>query len=162
MKEEKPDLVAWLAEIADYVPPRPDSRRFDELRDFDGVWSRGIDLLRFAMDRLAAASAAIGAPQPGHYLFRFPLGYSNALGFWNESDWDKLGIDFEPPSIHVIASSDFLPIDCEEYRRPLSLPLTHVLPMHAMYRCARSQHDLASDIREFYSDIFVLIDRPAP
>jgi hypothetical protein len=162
MKEEKPDLRSWLAEVADAVPPRPDSRRFDALRDFDGVWSRGIDLLRFAMDRLADASTAIGKTHAGRYLFRFPLGYSTALGFWNESDWDKLGIDFEPPSIHVIVSSDFLPIDCEEYRRPLSLPFTHALPMHALYRCARSRQDLATDIREFYSDIFVLIDRPTP
>jgi hypothetical protein len=89
-------------------------------------------------------------------LVYIPLGISENIKFWDDSLWNIVGDDFEPPSLYINRNREIMGLYVEEYKCPVDLPFECEYPIQPIYRCFRYYKYLDFDW-EFSIGIYMYI-----
>lgn len=119
----------------------------------------GIELIQYVREILLSVVLQLRTSSAGHgircVVVFLPVDVTDELMPWTPEVWDSLTCADEPPSLYVIRDEQVFNDDCEEYRRPVPMPLEDSHGLKAMFRSFRDQ-DAIDNSWEFTSGIYVI------
>ncbi|MEA2720191.1 MAG: hypothetical protein QOJ39_2055 [Candidatus Eremiobacteraeota bacterium] len=143
----KASLQEWLGRAFTDRPREVDDIHSDELV---GPWANvhdGIEWVMYGCEAIKSVRAAFKTNDNLHglqlALIAFPLADSRRIRLWKDSDWYKVGMSYEPPSIILTKNKRFFEHYDEEYYRKIAIPAHADVDIIAVYRSQRSFEPLS-------------------
>lgn len=148
----------WLRQVA--TGQRSfESVHLDELEGGKYSQLAGLELVRYVRQILLSAVLQLRTSIAGHGIRRvvvyLPVDVTDELMPFTHEIWRDLACADEPPSLYVLRGEQVFDDDCEEYRRPVLLPIEDSHNLKAIFRSFRDQEDMDNSW-EFTSGIYII------
>ncbi|MGB9991947.1 hypothetical protein [Pseudoduganella rhizocola] len=119
----------------------------------------GLELVQYVREILLAVVLHLQTALAGHGVRQvvvfLPVDVTDELMFWTPEVWNGLNCADEPPSLYVICDQQVFDDDCEEYRRPVPMPVGGGHDVKAIFRSFRDQ-DAIDNSWEFTSGVYLI------
>lgn len=119
----------------------------------------GLELVQYVREILLAVALRLQTSLAGHGVRQvvvfLPIDVTDELMLWTPEVWNRLTCADEPPSLYVIRDQQVFDDACEEYRRPVPMPVGEGQGVKAIFRSFRDQEAIDNSW-EFTSGIYLI------
>ncbi|WP_146171866.1 hypothetical protein [Pseudoduganella armeniaca] len=148
----------WLCQV---VPGQRDveSVHLNRIEGDKSSQLTGLGLIKYVYEILMSVVLQLQTLHGKHGVRQavvfIPVAATDELVFWNPKIWGDVNCKDEPPSLYIIRENQIFDEDCEEYRRPLSVPINGGNGVKAIYRSFRDQEAIDNSW-EFTSGVYLI------